>query len=355
MRAHKNKAACFTLWFPNHNNPRYADLFPRLSSAVEFFKVTLSRYRLVRALQFRLWNVSSRKIIYPAMIRHLSNRYETLFTVDSNQISAWPREQSVVVDMDDPIFSSTEVTALNLPQVRAIIVTTEKAKRIFQELGVTRPMHVIPQGVSIEQIDPSKIQDIRARFKQDSDVVIGYHAPTLTMSADGSNRTRSDQDDLDFLFAALEDAREIEPRIKLWLFGQPSEALSNHVLQGRESWVKLFGYVPLSEMLNYVANVDIGVYPRTWTPPPARFSVKIAQFMACRIPVVSRDLDESFILTKAGCGIVCKTQEDFSRALVELSQSAEKRAELGNAGRNYAKTNLEWSVLVPIYKDILMG
>jgi glycosyltransferase involved in cell wall biosynthesis len=106
-------------------------------------------------------------------------------------------------------------------------------------------------------------------------------------------------------------------------------------------------------MLNYLANVDIGVYPRTWIPPPARFSVKIAQFMACGIPVVSRNLDESSILKEARCGIVCDSQDDFSQALVAMATCPEKRAELGNAGRAYAQANLDWSVLVPKYKEIL--
>jgi glycosyltransferase involved in cell wall biosynthesis len=351
----QKKAVCFTLWSSMHNNPRYADLFPRLDPIVRFYRIVLSRHRVLRGVQYRLWNAFRQKLIYPGTLRYLGERFETLFTVDCSQIPMWRRAESVVVDIDDPVFTAEEVTALNLPQVRAIVVTTEKAKGIFQSLGVTRPIHVVPQGVPIGQTDHQKVETIRRQFKSGSDVIVGYHAPTLTMAADGSNRRRSDQDDLDFLFAALKDARKIEPRIKLWLFGEPSQALKKHVLEGRESWVKLFGYVPFSEMQNYLGTVDIGVYPRTWTPPPARFSVKIAQFMACGIPVVSRDLDESFVVTDAGCGIVCKSQEDFSRALVELARSAEKRAELGNAGRIYAQTNLEWSVLVPLYKEILMG
>jgi glycosyltransferase involved in cell wall biosynthesis len=348
------KAVCFTLWFSTHNNPRYADLFPRFDTLVRFYKVTLSGHRLLRGVQYRLWHALRKKLIYPRVLRYLSQRYETLFTVDCSQIPMWSRPESVVVDIDDPVFTPAEVYALNMPQVRAIVVTTEKAKGIFQSLGVKRPIHVIPQGVPVGHTDPQKVEALRRQFKSDSDVIVGYHAPTLTMSADGSNRRRSDQDDLDFLFRAFDDARKSEPRLKLWLFGKPSEALKEHVDRGHQSSVKLFGYVPFSEMLNYLANVDIGIYPRTWTPPPARFSVKIAQFMACRIPVVSRDLDESFVLREARCGIVCKTQEDFSRALVELTQSAEKRAELGRAGLNYAQTNLDWSVLVPVYKKILM-
>ena len=353
MTEQQPDTVCFTLWFRKHNNPRYADLFPRLSPIVQFRKVTLSRHRIVRGAQYRLWRALQQKLIYPCALQHLARRFETLFTVDYSQISIWPRHRSVVVDIDDPVFTSEEVTALNLPQVKAIVVTTDKAKSIFQNLGVKRPIHIIPQGVPFGQTESRKVAAIRKRFKNEMDVIIGYHAPTLTMAADGSNRRRSDQDDLDFLFAAVEEARKIEPRIKLWLFGEPSEALKKHVLQGRESWAVLFGYVPFSEMLNYLANVDIGVYPRTWTPPPARFSVKIAQFMACGISVVSRELDEGFIIREAGCGVLCKTQADFSRVLIELAQSDEKRRNLGHSGRNYARAHLDWSVLVPAYKEIL--
>ncbi len=350
-----SKVICFTLWFPHHTNPRYADLFPRLSSVIDFNKVTLSRQRIIRGLQYRAWNLVSHCLIYPAALKYLARKYDTLFTVSYDQIAAWPKLKSVVVDIDDPVFSPEEVEALNLAQVKAIVVTTEKAKSIFEQMGVVRPIHVVPQGVPVGQTDPVKVAAIRNDIKNENDVILGYHAPTLTMAADGSNRRRSDQDDLDFLFGAFDDARKSEPRLKLWLFGNPSEALKEHVDREHPSSVKLFGYVPFSEMLNYLANVDIGVYPRTWTPPPARFSVKIAQFMASGIPVVARELDESFVITEAHCGIVCKTQQDFAQALVELTRNKEKRASLGNAGRSYAETKLDWSVLVPIYKKVLMS
>jgi glycosyltransferase involved in cell wall biosynthesis len=315
----------------------------------------LSQRRVIRGLQYRAWNLVSHGLIYPVAMKYLARKYDTLFTVSYDQIAAWPKDRSVVVDIDDPVFSPAEVAALNLPQVKAVVVTTEKAKSIFEHMGVVRPIHVVPQGVPVGKTEPQKVAAIRTEFRNESDVIVGYHAPTLTMAADGTDRRRSDQDDLDFLFGALDDARKLEPKLKLWLFGVPSETLKEHVSRGRESWVKLFGYVPFFQMLNYLANVDIGVYPRTWTPPPARFSVKIAQFMASGIPVVARDLDESFVITEAGGGIVCKTQRDFTEALVELTRNKEKRSSLGKAGRSYAQTNLDWSVLVPIYKEILMS
>src|SRR2546422_2627196 len=136
------KAVCFTLWFSTHNNPRYAELFPQLTSVVQFYRITFHRLRFIRALQYRLWSLL-RKRIYRVVLRRLSRRYETLFTTDPDQICLWPRGNSVVVDADDPVFSLTEVESFNLPQVRGIIVTTEKAKSIFQQLDVTRPIHVI--------------------------------------------------------------------------------------------------------------------------------------------------------------------------------------------------------------------
>ena len=348
-----HRAVCFTLWFSTHNNLRYADLFARIGAVVRFHKVTLSSQRILRGVQYRLWHALREAVIYPRVIRYLGGRYDTLFTVDCSQIALWPRPNSVVVDVDDPLFSADEVVALNLPQVKAIIVTTEKAKSIFQSLGVDRPIHVIPQGVPVGNTDPVEVEKIRRSFKNADDVIVGYNAPTLTMAADGPNRGRGGQDDLDFLLGALDDARKLEPRLKLWLFGVPSEALKQHISRGRESWVKLFGYVSFFEMLNYLKNVDIGVYPRIWDPPPARFSLKIAQFMGCGIPIVSRELDESFIISEAGCGIVCKTQRAFTEALVDLTKNKEKRVSIGAAGRSYAEINLDWSVLVPAYKAIL--
>src|SRR5262245_24689787 len=322
---------------------------------VRFRKIQLSHRRIIRALQYRIWHALSRILIYPSAIRYLGRKYETLFTTTTDQIPVWPKEKSVIIDLDDPYFTAEEVKALNLPQVKAVVVTTARAKNIFREMGVTQPIYVIPQGVTVGQVDPAKRRDIRARFKRVGDVIVGYHAPSLTMMADGSRRTRGDQDDLDFLFTALERARESEPRLKLWLFGDPSEALRTHVMNGRTSWVKLFGYVPFSEMLNYLSDLDIGVYPRTWSPPPGRFSVKIAQFMACGVPVVCTDLDEGSILHEASAGIICQSEEDFSRALIDLARSPDKREALGRAGKNYAETKLDWSVLTPVYMNLLTG
>ena len=304
----------------------------------------------MRALQYRLWNITSRKLIYPAVLRYLGRWYESLFTVDIEQIPAWPK--SIIVDVDDPVFNAREVSHLNFSKVKAIIVTTERAKTIFQQLGVVRPIYVIPQGVPMEQIDPYKVQQIHTQLKGLTDVVIGYHAPTLTLSHDGPRRAREGLDDLDLLFAAVEEARKMEPRIKLWLLGTTSESVRKYA--AGKPWIKLFGYIPLSEVMNYVSTFDIGVYPRTFLLPPGRFSVKIAQYMACGIPIVSTNVEESFIVKEGHCGIICDSQENFAKTLGELARSVEMRLVLGKRGKTYAETHLNWSVLIQRYEDILI-
>jgi glycosyltransferase involved in cell wall biosynthesis len=354
MKGNANKAVCLTLWFHGANNVRYTDLFPRLDAVLRVHKVRVSRHRILRGVQYRLWKALKKKVVYPGALRYLSRRYETLLTGDCHQIPAWPKKDSVVVDMDDPVFSPQEIRCLNMPQVKAVIVTTKRAKRMLEQLGVQRSIHVIPQGVSVEQVDPLKVAEIHRRFRQEGDIVVGYPAPTLTLSTDGPKRARQGQDDLDFLFAAIEKARESEPKIKLWLMGRISESVKAYV-EERKDWIRAFGYVPFPDILSFIASIDLGVYPRTWVQPPARFNLKLAQFMAFGVPVVSTDLDESFILKEAQSGIVCQSKDDFTAALVGLARSPEKRFKLGSAGRTYARENLDWSLLLPMYRNILTG
>ncbi len=341
------KAVCFTYWFRGHNNPSHAALFARLGAVVEFNKVTFSRRRMVRALQYRLWMGLRERVIYPLVLRRLSQRYNTLFTVDPRQVPFW--EKNVIVDMNDPNYDPATLRLLSLPQVKAIVVSTKRTKEALHKLGVPTPVYVIPQVVPV-QVDPRDRQVIRERFRNEDEVVAGYLAPSLSMKGDGAGRWRQGMDDLDLLFAAVEQARKDAPHIRLWLFGVPSASVRRYA-EGK-SWITLFGYVPLPQVLSYVANFDIGAYPRTLALPQGAFSMKLIQYMAFGLPVVSTAVEETLMLEEAGCGIVCRSEEDFSAALVDLARSPEKRAELGRPGKEYARTHTHWSHL-PNYEGIV--
>src|SRR3712207_8829024 len=67
--------------------------------------------------------------------------------LDNAQIAYFPGR--IVSDTDDPVFTPREVELLSRPNVAAYVVTAERAARRFEALGVQRPWHVIPQGVSL--------------------------------------------------------------------------------------------------------------------------------------------------------------------------------------------------------------
>jgi glycosyltransferase involved in cell wall biosynthesis len=170
------------------------------------------------------------------------------------------------------------------------------------------------------------------------------------MAADGDGRPRDGLDDLDFLFAEFEAARRSEPRLSLWLVGRPSAAVGAYA--AGKPWIRLFGYVPFDRVLDHVACFDVAVYPRTYSLPPGRFSVKVAQYLALGVPVVSTPVEESFAVRESGGGVVAGAGE-FREALAALGALPGRRSELGAAGRRFASERLEWSHLVRRYREIL--
>ncbi|HET8579489.1 MAG TPA: hypothetical protein VFL31_00675, partial [Nitrospiraceae bacterium] len=198
------KAVCFTYWLRGHNNPSYVELFARLGTVVDFHKVMFSRQRMVSAVQYRLWTALSERAIYPSVFRRLGRRYSTLFTVAPPQIPYWDKD--VVVDMNDPNYDAPMMRLLNLPQVKAIVVSTQRTKETLDGLGVAAPVHIIPQIVSVWH-DPQGARAVRDRYRKATDIVVGYLAPTLTMTRDGPQRWRRGIDDLDLLLGAVEQAR----------------------------------------------------------------------------------------------------------------------------------------------------
>ena len=123
---------CLTLWFPEHNNVRYEQLLPRLEGSVQVYKLTLSRLRIVRAVQFRAWQRFKKSLIYPVIFRFLARKYAFLLALDTDQVAAWPRANSIIVDTDDPMFSPVEVKQLAGRQVQSIVVTTDQVRQAFQ-------------------------------------------------------------------------------------------------------------------------------------------------------------------------------------------------------------------------------
>src|SRR5262249_42750442 len=109
------------LWFKGHNNPRYAELLPRLSR-LDPFQHTISDVRVVPGVQYRAlrWTRPAR---YRLVLGRASKRYRFLFTDDNEQIPYF--SGLIVPDVDDPKFTPREVELLSRPNVAAYVVTEE--------------------------------------------------------------------------------------------------------------------------------------------------------------------------------------------------------------------------------------
>ena len=167
-----------SIWFEGHNNPRYAELLPRLTRLDRYLFVASNR-RIVRGLQYRAYRYS-RFVRNPAVMRLASRRYCGTFTADPEQIRWFAGP--VVADIDDPYYTQEHVDLLNLPNLAAYVVTDERAARRYEEMGVRKPFHVIPQGISFASLRDDIIAETRTR--KGEDVIVGWMAAWLLSAGD---------------------------------------------------------------------------------------------------------------------------------------------------------------------------
>src|SRR6478752_3875683 len=154
------------LWFRGHNNPRFARLAPRLPR-LDGYLITISDWRPLRAAQFRLLR-STQTLRYRLLAMSADRRYASMFTTGTDQIQ-WFRGR-IVVDLDEPHYDAREVELLNQPNVVAVVPTTEAVKRQLAELGVTTPIHVIPQGVDLRSLSEADVNAVDRRHRDPGDL-----------------------------------------------------------------------------------------------------------------------------------------------------------------------------------------
>src|SRR5438067_8494845 len=201
----------YSLWFRGHNNPRYAELLPRLDR-LDAHLLTLPDLRLLRGAAYRSLNATKRARDRLAL-RVGARRYRALFTVDNEQIELFPGP--VVADVDDPTFSEREVELLSLPNLVAYVVTAERAARRFEQLGLDKPSFVIPQGVAHAALSDREKAEVATRHRADGEFVVGYMAAWLLSHDDrgGENPLYN----VDHLLDLWDEIHGRLPPARLWL------------------------------------------------------------------------------------------------------------------------------------------
>ncbi len=339
IRLARNRIAWAGAWSRGHNNARYEELLPRLTN-VDRFYVDMHPWWPMRGIRRRIW--------LPLLSIGMGFRYPLVLCTDWRQIRLI--RSRVVCDHDDPLFGPEEIRALNAPNVVMIVVTSDSVKEKLRERGLKKPVCVIPQGVSAVVPDPRRIQAIRAEgCRSKREVAAGIHQPHFEFLAELRAGTVQEMYAVDPLFEVMERARRKEPRLVLWLVGEPSRRVREYA--GRNPWVRLMGYKPHAEIMETVAAFDIGLYPRK-ADLMGRTSIKVLEYMVCGVPVVGFDVEEMRVASDGQAGVAAGNSREFSSALVSLAGDARRRARLGRNGRKAAAEH-DWELLAGEYRKLL--
>jgi glycosyltransferase involved in cell wall biosynthesis len=331
-----------SIWFRHHNNPRYAELIPRLDR-LDRYLLELSDRRIPRGVQFRVLRFGRRAWL-PVVLGAASRRYRHLLTADNEQIPAF--RGTVVADVDDPFYTPREVELLNRPNVAAYVVTAERAARRFEELGVRTPWHVIPQGVSLSSVTARGVEQVRG-LRENGEVVVGYMAAHLLSADDRGGE--SPLYNVDHLLDLWDEIHAREPKARLWLLGGPSERVRARCA-GRDDIV-VFGRLPRDRVLEHVANFDLALYPRT--ADQGIRAAKVAEYMGLGVPTVSYDFEVTSELRDTGAGVLVDGPRAFVDAVVRLAGDSAARGELADAAGK-AGRELDWDVLARRYESEIL-
>jgi glycosyltransferase involved in cell wall biosynthesis len=337
-----DRIAFTSIWFRHHNNPRYAELLPRLSR-LDGYLLVLSERRVPRGVQFRALE-RGRPAWHPAVLGAIARRYPGLFTADNEQIRHF--KGPIVSDVDDPTFTQREVQLLSMPQLAAYVVTAERAARRFEALGVQKPWHVIPQGVSLSSLSTDGTARVRER-RRDGEIVVGYMAAHLLSAEDRGGD--SPLYNVDHLLELWDKVHAREPKARLWLIGGPSDRVRARCA-GRDDIV-LFGRLPRDRVLDHAANFDLALYPRT--ADQGIQAAKVAEYMGVGVPTVSYDFEVTSVLRDTGAGVLVGDPREFVAAVVHLAGDAAARGELAEAARR-AGRELDWDVLGRRYEEQIL-
>ena len=337
--AAEDRIALLSIWFHGHNNPRYAELLPRLERLDACF-LRLPDSRVRRGVGYRLFRAGQQPL-YRVGLGRGATRYRSLLTLDYAQLAAWPAP--AVLDADDPYFTERAIELMQGPALTAYVVTAERAARRYESLGVDKPWVVIPQGVNLAAATPELRSSFAAR-RRPGELVVGWMAAHLL--TEGDRDAEGPLYNVDHLLELWDATHARVPGSRLWLVGGPSDRLRQR-LAGRDD-VLLLGRLPRPQALAATSCFDVALYPRT--EDTGIRAAKVAEYMGFGVPTVSYDYEVTANLRETGAGVLVPDARAFVEALVSLlTDEASRRAVAELAAR--AGKALDWDVLARRFEN----
>jgi hypothetical protein len=338
-----DRVALLSIWFRDHNNPRYAELLPRLER-LDACLLTLPSARIARGIGFRAF-VRTKPLLLRSTFSKAGARYANLLSLDFDQLPLWPG--GAVMEADDPLFTEREIEQMKSPSLRAYVVTAERAARRYESLGVERPWIVIPQGVNLSAATEELRRDAAVR-KRPGEVVLGWMAAHLLV--DGDRGSENPLYNVDHLLEIWDAVHERVPNARLWLVGGPSERLRSR-LAGRDD-VELTGRLPRAVALATAAQFDVAPYART--ADQGVRAAKVSELIGLGVPTVSYDYEVTDNLRETGAGVLVPDERSFVDAVAHLLSDAAAREAMAAAALR-AGRELDWDVLARRFEDEVLN
>ena len=124
--------------------------------------------------------------------------------------------------------------------------------------------------------------------------------------------------------------------------------------RGLDQWVTFTGRVDHEELGRWLSTADLGITPDPQNEFNHRSTMnKTLEYMAHEVAVVATDLQET--RRCAADAAVYVSGEDpgqTARAMAELLDDPDRRAEMGRAGRARIETELAWAIQARAYVGV---
>ncbi len=231
--------------------------------------------------------------------------------------------------------------------------TNESYARVAVERGKKRPEHVtvVRTGPDPDILKPVPEDPALRRGRAHLVTYLGVMGP---------------QDGVDIALAAADlIVNEMGRRdISFTLMGS-GDCFDDLVAQrdrlGLQDYVELTGRVPDETVARVLSTADVGLCPDPKNPLNDVSTMnKTMEYMAFRLPVVAFDLRETRVSAGAAAVYAEPNEVDgFARAIVDLVDNPEARAEMGRMGRERVEQHLAWphqeKAYQGVFDDLLAG
>lgn len=106
--------------------------------------------------------------------------------------------------------------------------------------------------------------------------------------------------------------------------------------------------------LDLINSFDVGVMPLPdddWARGKCAF--KLIQYMACAVPVIASPVGANVDVVSADCGLLASTPQQWADAMRTLRDQPERRAEMGQAGRQRVVQHYSLHQNLPVLTEII--